>query len=200
MQTEPADASGTRAIRTIRLKTNRLILRPFQEDDLPIFVEYRSDPEVARYQGWTARHTRWSKPGAFLERMKDAVPGTPGTWFQLAMERQAQPGIIGDCAVQVMSEDARQAQIGFTLSRAFQKQGYAVEAVQALLDFLFTEYKLHRVTATCDALNSASARLLERLRMRREGHYIENIWFKGAWGDEFLYAILESEWRQRQSP
>ena len=102
----------------------------------------------------------------------------------------AKPGIIGDCAFQVLPEDARQAQIGFTLSRPYQKQGYASEAVRALVGFLFSEYRLHRITATCDALNLASARLLERIGMRREGQYVENVWFKGAWGDE-LYAILE---------
>ncbi|MGZ6317652.1 MAG: GNAT family N-acetyltransferase, partial [Anaerolineales bacterium] len=61
--------------------------------------------------------------------------------------------------------------------------------------FLFAEYRLHRVTAICDADNVASAKLLERIRMRREGHFIENIWFKGAWSDEYSYAILDKEWQ-----
>jgi RimJ/RimL family protein N-acetyltransferase len=183
----------------IRLKTPRLLLRPFQDPDLTAFAAYRSDPEVARYQGWSAPFSM-DQAREFLERMNKAVPGTPGTWFQLALERQAEPGIIGDCAFQVLREDARQAQIGFTLSQPFQKHGYAAEAVRALVDFLFSEYGLHRITATCDALNVASARLLERIGMRREAHYIGNIWFKGAWGDEYLYAVLEREWRSVHGP
>jgi RimJ/RimL family protein N-acetyltransferase len=179
----------------LTLRTGRLQLRPFQESDLPAFAAYRSDPEVARYQSWTAPYSM-EQASAFLEYMKHVIPGTPGTWFQLAMERHAQPGIIGDCAFQVLPENASQAQIGFTLSRPFQQQGYAIEAVRALMDFLFSEYKLHRITATCDVLNLASAGLLERIGMRREAHYIENIWFKGAWGDEYLYAILDREWRE----
>jgi aminoglycoside 6'-N-acetyltransferase len=178
----------------ISLTTTRLQLRPFRESDLPPFSAYRSDPELARYQSWTAPYSM-EDAQAFLEYMNGATPGTPGSWFQLAMERHAEPGIIGDCAFQVLADDARQAQIGFTLAAAFQGQGYASEAVRALVDFLFLEYKLHRVTAICDALNLTSARLLERIGMRREGHYIENVWFKGAWGDEYLYAILEREWR-----
>ena len=179
----------------IDLTTARLRLRPFQESDLVEFSAYRSDPAVARFQGWSAPFSR-DQARAFLEEMQRTRPGSPGAWFQLAIERQAQPGIIGDCGFQVLEDEPRQAQIGFTLARPFQKQGYAAEAVRALLDFLFSQYELHRVTAICDALNLASATLLERLGMRREGHHLQNVWFKGAWGDEFSYAILQSEWRR----
>lgn len=178
----------------IHLRTPRLRLRPFQESDLAAFAEYRSDPEVARYQSWSAPYSM-EHAQEFLGQMNRTTPGVPGSWFQLAMERQDEPGIIGDCAFQVQAEDSRQAQVGFTLARQHQKHGYAAEAVRALVDFLFSEYQLHRITATCDALNLASARLLERIGMRREAEYRENVWFKGAWGDEYLYAILESEWR-----
>jgi RimJ/RimL family protein N-acetyltransferase len=54
----------------------------------------------------------------------------------------------------------------------------------------------HRVTAIVDATNAPAARLLERLGLRREGHFLQNVWFKGKWGDEFLYAVLQSEWSQ----
>ena len=181
----------------INLKTTRLQLRPLQESDLVTFEAYRSDPEVARYQSWSPPYSL-DEARAFLDEMKDAQPGTCGTWYQLAVERLEQPGLIGDCAFQVLPEDERQAQIGYTFAQAFQGKGFATEAVGRLLDFLFSEYQLHRVTATCDAENVASARLLERLGMRREGHFIENIWFKGAWGDEYLYAILAEEWEERR--
>lgn len=177
----------------IHLKTKRLILRPLQESDLETFAAYRSDPDVARYQSWTPPFTI-DQATAFLKAMNRAPAGTPGVWLQLAMERQIEPGIIGDCALQIWAEDNRQATIGFTLSQAYQHQGYATEAVMGLLDYLFGEKHLHRVSAICDAENLASASLLERVGMRREGHFIENIWFKGAWGSEYSYAVLQSEW------
>lgn len=178
------------------IKTPRLVLHPLQETDQAAFSAYRSDPEVARYQSWNAPFSL-EQAEAFLETMKHAQPGAPGVWYQLAVERQSQPGLIGDCAFQVLADDARQAQIGVTFSRAYQKQGYASEAVSGLLDFLFGSLQLHRVTAVCDAENAASARLLERVGMRREGHFVENIWFKGAWGSEYAYAVLDSEWRSK---
>ena len=179
----------------IALKSDRLILRPFQEADLVAFATYRSDADVARYQSWATPYTL-DQATSFLKVMELAQPGTPGTWYQLAVERQSQPGIIGDCAFQVFTHDERQAQIGFTFARPFQKQGYATEAVKRLLGYLFGELRLHRVTATCDAENLASSRLLERIGMRREAHLIENIWFKGSWGSEYSYALLHREWSQ----
>jgi aminoglycoside 6'-N-acetyltransferase len=179
----------------IFLKTKRLILRPLQESDLETFAAYRSDPDVARYQSWSTPYTL-DQAMALFKEMNRVEAGTPGFWIQLAMERQAQPGIIGDCALQIWAEDNRQATIGFTLSQSYQHQGYATEAVQGLLGYLFGEKHLHRVSAICDAENLASASLLERVGMRREGHFIENIWFKGGWGSEYSYAVLQSEWVQ----
>jgi RimJ/RimL family protein N-acetyltransferase len=175
------------------LKTLRLILRPFQEPDLAAFTAYRSDPEVAHYQSWEAPFSP-AQAAVYLEEMVQAHPGMPGEWYSFAIERQSDLGIIGDCAFQVLSNDPLQAQIGYTLAREHWKKGYAAEAVQGLLDYLFEEFNLHRITATCDAENTASFRLLERVGMRREAHFIENIWFKGSWGSEYVYAILRSEW------
>ncbi len=175
------------------LHTERLLLRSFHDSDVETFAAYRSDPEVARYQSWDAPYSvKWAK--AFIEEMKNTRPATPGKWYQVAIELKSSHMLIGDCAFCLLAEDARQAEIGFTLARAYQGQGYATEAVKRLLDYLFGELGLHRVRAICDAENSASAKLMERLGMRREAHWIENIWFKGGWGSEYGYALLDREW------
>jgi aminoglycoside 6'-N-acetyltransferase len=167
-------------------KTPRLLLRPFQEKDLESFAAYRSDSRMWRATSPGHRPIHSTMARAFLKEMEIVQISAPGTWYQLAVERQIQPGLIGDCAFQVLADDERQAQIGFTFAPAYQKQGYATEAVTGLLDYLFGKLKLHRVTATCDVENEASVRLLERLGMRREAELIENIWFKGAWGSEYV--------------
>lgn len=182
----------------ISLKTQRLRLRPFHEADLEPFAAYRSNPEVARYQSWNTPYTL-EQAQAFYEEMQREQPGTPGSWYQLAVERLDTPSIIGDCYFHIFANDPRQAEIGFTFAPQHQRQGYATEAVRRLLGYLFGELNLHRVTATCDAENSPSARLLERVGMRHEGHFVENIWFKGAWGSEYLYALLQREWNLPKS-
>ena len=175
------------------LETPRLILRPFQDSDLEPFVAYRSDPEVARYQGWEAPYSVESAR-EFIAEMKHKQPAVQGEWYQLAVELKQGAPLIGDCAFHILAHDARQAEIGCTLARQHQRQGYAFEAVTRLLDYLFRDLGLHRVIASCDVDNLASVRLLERVGMRREAHCVENIWFKGAWGSEYLYALLQREW------
>ena len=177
------------------LQTDRLLLRSFQERDLETFAAYRSDPEVARYQGWDVPYPL-ERAAMFIAEMREKQPGIPGEWFQIAIERKQEAGLIGDCVFRIQAHDARQAEIGFTLSRKYQRQGYATEAVTGLLNYLFEMLNLHRVTAICDAENHASARLLEGIGMRREGDFVENIWFKGAWGSEYLYAVLGKEWER----
>jgi len=62
----------------------------------------------------------------------------------------------------------------------------------------FDELGLHRIIGRCDARNTASARLMERLGMRQEAHFRENERFKGEWGDELIYAMLAREWTERR--
>jgi RimJ/RimL family protein N-acetyltransferase len=174
-------------------ETKRLRLRSFQRNDVPAFVAYRSDPEVARYQGWDAPFPL-EKAVQFVDEMIRAEPGTPGQWYQIAIEEKASGEMVGDCVFHLFEEEPQQAKIGFTLARAYQGQGYATEAVYCLLDYLFGTLNLHRVTAICDVENTASAKVLERVGMRREAHFIENIWFKGKWGSEYNYSILAQEW------
>jgi RimJ/RimL family protein N-acetyltransferase len=179
------------------LESNRLILRPFQEADVEPFAAYRSDPEIARYQSWEPPVTL-EQATRFVDDMKNVRPGVQGEWYQWAVERKTATGLIGDCAFQILPYDPRQAEIGFTFAPAHQGQGFATEAVSRLLDYLFGDLNLHRVVAITDAENLAAARLLERLGLRREAAFVENVWFKGAWGSEFSYALLHREWARKE--
>jgi RimJ/RimL family protein N-acetyltransferase len=188
----------TRLIMTLILKTPRLTLRPFTEDDIPAFSRYRSDPLVAQYQGWEAPFSM-EQAARFVEYMKAATPGKPGQWYQIAFERKADGKLIGDCVFKILEGDTHQAEIGFTLARDYQGQGYASEGVGRLLQYLFEDLNLNRVRANCDPQNAASIRLMKRLGMRHEGRWIKSLWYKGAWADEDWFAILQEEWQSRQN-
>ncbi|GAB4381639.1 MAG: GNAT family protein [Elainellaceae cyanobacterium] len=180
---------------TFFLKTDRLLLRSFQDSDVDAFVQYRSHPENAKYQSWDLPYTH-AQALAFVAEMQQLQPATPGEWYQVAIVLE-KSGVIGDCAFCV-SLDSQQAEIGFTLDRAYQGKGYATEAVSCLLSYLFEQHQLHRIYAICDVENQPSVRLLERLKLRREAHFIENIWFKGRWSSEYWYGILRQEWLKNQ--
>ena len=178
------------------LESARLILRRFTDADLAPFLAYLNDPEVERYQTWESYTKREAQ--AAIDTQKELVPGVLGRWFTFALESKETGALVGHVALSVKAEDERQAEIGFTLAREYHGKGLGFEAASRVLDYVFSELKLHRVTAITDCANTRSVALLERLGMRREGHFIQNVWFKGKWGDEYSYAILRDEWlRQR---
>jgi RimJ/RimL family protein N-acetyltransferase len=172
------------------IESPRLILRRFADADLEPFLAYLNDPQVARYQSWESYTEQEAR--AVIEQQKNRAPGRAGQWFTFALELKEAGTLIGHVALSV--SDGRQAEIGFTMARAFHGRGLACEAATRVLDYAFAELNLHRVTAITDVENEKSAALLERLGMRREGHFIQNIWFKGRWGSEYLYAVLRDEW------
>jgi RimJ/RimL family protein N-acetyltransferase len=85
--------------------------------------------------------------------------------------------------------------VGWILDPEYHGRGYATEAANTLLDLAFGPADMHRVVARCDARNERSWRLMERLGMRREAHFREHAIVKGAWDEEFIYAMLWQEWQ-----
>ncbi|OUS24490.1 GNAT family N-acetyltransferase [Thalassotalea sp. 42_200_T64] len=171
------------------LETENLVIRAFERKDLEIFTQYRSQEMVAKYQSWT--NYTYQDAIEFFEGMDYSTFGTEGNWYQLAISSLDSDELVGDLAVHFIDQD--QIEIGFTVAPQHQGKNVASEAVSRFLRYVFGELNKHRVVATTDADNTASYRLLEKLAFRREGHVIQNIFFKGAWGDEYQYALLRSE-------
>ena len=180
----------------IEMAGPRVALRRFEPGDVDRFVAYRSCEQVARFQGWDAPYPR-EEGERFIQEIANQHPDTAGEWFQFAVALRPAGQLIGDCAAMPQADDPRQCEIGFTIAPDYQRHGYATEAVRLLLGYLFTVRGKHRITAYCDPRNAASAALLERLGMRREGHLRENTWAKGEWTDDLVYGLLHDEWRAR---
>ncbi|RZT20227.1 aminoglycoside 6'-N-acetyltransferase [Kribbella sp. VKM Ac-2569] len=176
-------------------RTDRLILRRFKPTDAERFAAYRSDPQVARFQSWDAP-VPLAEAQRTVERFAQGDPEAPD-WFQYAVDLDGV--LIGDLGLN-LNENLMQADLGFTLASEYQGHGYASEAVRGLLHHLFVDRELHRVSAECDARNTASARLLERVGFTREGERPANTWFKGEWTDDWLYGLLRDDYLSRQPP
>lgn len=84
--------------------------------------------------------------------------------------------------------------MGWVIHCAHWGKGYATEAAREVIHFGFTQLQVHRVVAFCNAHNAASARVMEKLGMRKDGHLRETRWWRGAWSDEFVYSVLDREW------
>ena len=170
-------------------------VRRFRADDADALAAYRSDPEVARHQGFEPCSA--DEAGRFIESLQKRSPGEPGEWFQFAISRKPDGPLLGDLALRCTQGDPRLAELGFSLARKSQRQGIAGAAIRTLLDYAFPALGLHRVHAVTDERNAAARRLLERLGFRREAHFVKASWFKGAWSSELVYATLRDEWSQR---
>jgi RimJ/RimL family protein N-acetyltransferase len=177
---------------TLPIETDRLTLRAFTAEDLDDLYAYHSLPEVARFVYWEAR-TRDGAREALAEKVRQVALDKEGDALTLAVVLRDEGTVIGDVNLRWLSEHHRQGEIGFVFNPTYQGQGYATEAAREVLRLGFAVLGLHRIMGRCDALNVASARLMERLGMRREAHFIENEIFKGTFGDEFVYAMLARE-------
>ncbi len=177
-------------------QTARLTLRNFIDSDLEPFLAYRNDAEVAKYQGWEFPYPR-ERAEDFISSMRERSAPKQGGWIQFAVALKSTDELIGDLGCYVKKEDVRQAVIGFTIAAKHWRKGYAVEIIPCLLEYLFEDMNMHRVTADCDAENIASYRTLEKLGFRREAHYVESFIFNGAYASEYYYGMLQREWREK---
>ena len=176
----------------MQLESKRLLLREYALDDWPAVNAYTSDPQVVQYMSFgpttpeqTREHIQWAITAAAEQ---------PRSLYEFGVVLRAEQRLIGTATLQLDHRERRQANFSYLLHREYWGQGYATEAMRCLLHFGFTELHLHRVTDDCDARNLASARVMEKLGMHREGHLREAIWKDGQWYDEYIYAILAHEW------
>jgi RimJ/RimL family protein N-acetyltransferase len=175
------------------LETNRLTLRPFVDGDFEAMHAMRSDPEVARYlYGETLSPEETRK--LLEQKIAGASWAQEGDWLTAAAVERASGVTVGDVSLRWVSERDRTAEIGFIFDPRHQGKGFATESACALVGWVFESAGLHRAIGRTEARNTASARVLEKLGMRLEAHFVENEWVKGEWQSELLYAILEREW------
>lgn len=174
------------------IKTERLLLRKLNLDDADDFFNYRSTTEIQEFQAFKPKSPEATKE--FLSEIPD-IMNIPNTWFQLAVCLLDSNQLIGDIGIHFTQDDL-QIEIGYTLAPQFQHKGYAQEGITAVMDFLFKDLSKHRVFASVDPLNIPSIRLLEKLGMRKEAHFIKSYRLDSGWGDDAIYAILEEEWSQ----
>lgn len=173
----------------MELRTPRLLLRECRVTDQAAIHVFASDPEVTRHTVWgpnTADDT-----ARFLA---DAVADSreaPRARFLLAITEQHCDLAIGWTRLEIVNRSNRRAELGYALSPAHSGRGYATEAAAAMLDFAF-ELGLRKVVATCDPLNRGSARVLERIGMRREGYLHDHVLVRGEWRDRLLYGAVST--------
>jgi len=185
---------------SIRLESDRLIVRRFEERDVPDILEYsrheESDEHRRRNVDWELTEgavRQWWTPMATI-KPEEAIH-----WLSLVIELKAEGRVIGNVGFNARRIGEKlQGQIGWILGEAHEGNGYATEAATALLDYLFRTVGFHRVCSMTSPDNQRSWQLMERLGMRREAHFVKNCYHDAGWTDEYVYAILAEEWTARR--
>jgi RimJ/RimL family protein N-acetyltransferase len=179
------------------IETARLTLRPFTPDDLDDLYAYQSRPDVARYLRWEARDLARARQ-ALAEQCRETRLHAEGDWLTFAVVWREVGRVVGEVGLKWLSREHRQGETGFVFNPDYQGRGLATEAAECMLALGFDRLGWHRIIGCCDPGNHASARLMERIGMRREAHLRHTEMVKGEWADELVYAILDREWKQRR--
>jgi RimJ/RimL family protein N-acetyltransferase len=172
-----------------RFETDRLILRlPELADAEAIFGTYAQDAEVTRYLTW--------RPHTSIEQTREFLSGCVTAWqgerrFPFVITLKGIESAIGMIELRL---DGFKADVGYGMGRAFWGKGYMTEAVHTLVAWALAQPSIYRVWAVCDVDNHASARVLEKAGMQREGRLRREILHPGI-SDElrdcYLYAIVK---------
>ena len=176
----------------IEIKTERLMVRPVTEADLEGLMAINGDPEVTKFLPYAA----WKGPedaSAWYRRM-DKLCRDSGA-RQLVLVHAKQQLVIGTLLAFKFDEASRRAELGYVIGRSHWRQGFASEAVRAVVAHLFSTQGLRRVEAEVNPENAASCALLEALGFTLEGHLRDRYEAKGKIYGVNVYGLLASEWR-----
>jgi RimJ/RimL family protein N-acetyltransferase len=180
----------------LSIETERLYLRRLELGDIDDIYSIAEVPSTAKHlKGLAELSVEGVKQ--FIEFHREHLPHDLGLCFDLAIELKDENKVIG--LVSLINNEHQQGQLGFVLNVLYQRQGFASEAVRAVITFGFKELHLHRIFAQMDRKNISSWMLLERVGMRREAFFQHDRFEEGEWHDTFIYAILEDEWREDYS-
>ena len=174
-------------------QTDRLTLRPFLDSDFDAMHAMRSSADAVRYlyeEPFSPEQTR----DLLARKMAATAWDHEGGGFTCAVVERSSGLTVGDANLEWVSERDRTAEVGFIFDPRHHGKGFATEAARALVDRAFTAAGMHRVIGRTEARNVASSRVLEKLGMRLEAHFVENEWVKNEWQSEHVYAVLEHEW------
>ncbi len=166
------------------LRTERLLLRPYGEDDLDELAGVFTDPEVMRFVGSGAR-TREQTAEVIVQANAHEREHGFSVW---AVIEAATGRLLGECGLNLLDGTGPRVEVGYVLGRAFWGRGYATEAARESLRAGFVELCLPSIVAVADPRNFASLHVIDKLGMR----YLGAEWHYGA--DLATYVLDGKDW------
>lgn len=176
---------------TIKLETNRLILRKLRiEDAKDVFKNYASSDDVTKYLTWETHSNIYETKNYLqdlIERYKD------GKTFDWAIELKSENIVVGSICAKIPNEIISKIEIGYCIGKNWWNQGIVTEALQKVIRFLFEEINVNRIEAYHDVRNLASGRVMQKCGMKFEGVLRQAYKFKNGLADVYIYSILKDD-------
>lgn len=175
----------------VHIETERLIIREFSMCDWQFVHSYAVLDDVVRYMEWgpnTEKETR-----DFVKMTVESQENSDRTAYDLAVVEKSTGKMVGATAIYIKSQIHKVGEMGYVFHPDAWGKGYATEVTKAILEFGFQTLDLHRIQATCDVLNEASAHVLRKSGMTFEGNMRDNMFVRGRYRTSSLYSILEPE-------
>ena len=185
------------------IRTDRLLIRAFETADLAGLMARRNDPAAAKYQDWEFPYPLEQAEKVVSELVAMSGPEKDEWWMAIVADGETGE-IYGDLALH-LSANGHTAEIGYTFASQYWGRGYAVEALEALVEYLFEGLQVTRVFGMLDPANPASAMVMERTGFLFEGHTKASYWLGDENSDDWIYGLIRSDWetwrkRPRHSP
>jgi RimJ/RimL family protein N-acetyltransferase len=181
---------------SLPIETDRLTLRRYTESDYDDLLKLQSNPDVTRFLLYDVRTPEQVKE-ALAGRLADIPMDRDGQALTVAVILRETGQHVGEVTLFMNNIEQRTGELGYVFHPESNGHGYAAEASAELLRLGFEELGLHRIVARLDARNTGSVKLLQRLGLRPEAHFVKNEFLKGEWTDELVFAMLADEWLKR---
>lgn len=176
------------------LETERLILRPFREEDKDFVLEHFSKYEINEYSSFKD-----------LETMEEAIelyerlfsPSANPDAFRLVMVLKETGAPIGTLGFHRYSKQDNRAELGYDMMKAYWGRGLMIEAVREIIRYGFMEMDLNRIEADANAKNVRSTKLMLNIGFKREGTLRQKFFYKGGFHDAEIFSILKEDWKRK---
>ena len=181
----------------IELESERLYFRKFREEDFPVVFDWLSNLENMKYRSSEPKNEEEARK--YLNWAMQCAEQEECVNFRYAVVLKDTEELIGSCELAFTNKDP--AELAWELHRKYWRKGYGTEIGRTLLKLGFQTLGLRRIVADCNTLNRGSYKIMEKIGMRREAHYVKsyrgNSALNHAWCDKYAYAILRDEWMEK---
>ncbi|WP_035797134.1 GNAT family N-acetyltransferase, partial [Butyrivibrio sp. MB2005] len=181
----------------IKLETERLYLRDYEEADFEAYYKLKTDEETMYYMQDIKLDDRESARAEFEDVLAD-MESEHRKFYFLHVELKDTHEQVGSIGYTLVDDTpvGKIVHLGYFTYPKFWGNGYISEALRKLLEFAFTENNVYRVTTGCLKENVRSERVMQKNGMIKEAEHIDYEWHDGQMKTRLEYRLLKKEWNK----